>query len=127
MVPSGKVLPGADPVVWVSVTEPELSVAVGAVQLANAPEGPVASIVWFAGQALMTGASLSVTVTMKLVTVGPLPAASVAVYVTVVVPIGNAKLVSDAAGTGTAVAAPDKATVKLVTPTLSEAVGGVQL
>ena len=77
----------------------------------------------------MTGNTLSMTVTVKEVGVAALVATSVAVYLTVVTPIGKAKLVSDAAATGPADAAPVRVTLNVATPdppVLSAAVGGVQ-
>src|SRR5437016_1352101 len=56
-------------------------------QLAAAPPGPVASLVMFAGT-LTTGGVVSWTVTVKLALLW-LPAASVAVQLTVVAAIGN--------------------------------------
>ena len=73
----------------------QLSVPVGAVQLANAVVPFVVKLI-FEGQAVKTGGiisvahgSINVTVTVKL-HVAVLFLASVAVYLTVVVPIGNA-------------------------------------
>ena len=68
----------------------------------------------FDGTPLKTGATLSITVTVKLAVAGPFPAASVAVYVTVVTPTG--KLAPDT-----------KFDMKLVTPTASVAVGAVHV
>jgi len=69
-----------------SVASVQLSVAVGAVQVATPSQLP-ASLAWVmsAGMPAMTGSSLSVTVTSKDI-VELLPLASVAVYVTVVTP-----------------------------------------
>src|SRR5436309_1082657 len=69
---------------------PQLSLAVGAVKLATAVHWP-ASVLFtmLAGQAAMTGASLSLTVTLKVqALVLPLP--SVAVQVTTVAPLAKA-------------------------------------
>ena len=72
-------------------TPAQLSLAVGAVQLTTAPHLS-ASVPWEMplGQPLMTGGVLSVTVTVKG-QVLELPAPSVALAVTVVVPIGKAR------------------------------------
>ena len=74
----------------VNVTPEQLSVAVGAVHVAIPLQEPIVlPIVMFAGKAVITGALLSTTVII-CVAVAVLPAASVAVQITVVVPIGNA-------------------------------------
>lgn len=88
VVPIGNTVPG----VWLAVTtkpEPQLSVMVGGVQKTGAPHVLNALFtVMFVGQLVITGAKLSVTVTVK-VHVLVLPTASTAVYVTVVVPTGK--------------------------------------
>jgi hypothetical protein len=86
VIPIGNVVPG----MWLADDDAmaQLSVAVGGVQVTDAPEGPVALVVIFAGHPVITGASLSRTVTSKE-HVAALPAVSVKVYVTVVVPTGN--------------------------------------
>ena len=100
---------------------PQLSVAVGAVHEATAFVPVVVKLI-FAGQAVKTGFRMSVaqpslTMTLKL-HVAVLFLASVAVYVTVVVPIGNAPpLVRLTVGLVT------KATIGI--PQLSVAVGAV--
>ena len=81
-----KVLPdGCDDV---SVPPAQLSLIVGAVQFATAWQDALALIVTFAGQFEITGATTSRTVTLKEHAV-VFPAASLAVYVTTVVPFGN--------------------------------------
>src|SRR5205085_2577788 len=85
VVPSGNVLPEA----WLAttVTAPStMSVAV-ALKLTAAPLGLVASATMATGVA-MTGGVVSTTVTLKEPVAG-LPAASVAVTVTVLVPSGK--------------------------------------
>src|SRR6266571_3042952 len=82
----------AVPLAGMQTTEalPQLSLAVGAVKVATAVHWP-ASVFFtmLAGQAAMTGASLSLTVTLKVqALVLPLP--SVAVQVTTVVPLAKA-------------------------------------
>ena len=72
------------------VTPAQLSAAVGAVQDTVALQEPaVLPVVMFAGIPAMVGAVLSTTV-MICVAVAVLPAASVAVQVTVVLPSGKA-------------------------------------
>ena len=85
VVPLGKVEPLARPAVW-TVVGVQLSVPTGAVYVTAAPAGLVAVALIFARQ-VIEGASSSVTV-MSCVQVAVLPAASVAVQVTVVVPTG---------------------------------------
>jgi hypothetical protein len=88
VVPTVKVAPGV--CVDVSVAT-QLSVAVGAVHVATAvlqASPPVACNVMFAGQPEMTGLLVSATTTLN-VHEEVLPAASVAVYVTAVVPKEN--------------------------------------
>ena len=82
----GNVLPGA--LVVAIVAPVQLSVNVGAVQLTTALQEALAFTVIFAGHPLITGGVISFTVTMNE-HVAVLPAASVAVYVTVVGPLGN--------------------------------------
>src|SRR6266571_2877058 len=81
----------AVPLAGMQTTEalPQLSLAVGAVKVATAVHWP-ASVFFtmLAGQVAITGASLSLTVTLKVqALVLPLP--SVAVQVTIVVPLTN--------------------------------------
>src|ERR1044071_1175930 len=86
VVPTGKVSPG----LWLEVrtTPGQLSLAVGAVQLATwlqvSRPGAVNTVV-LPGQPLIVGGSLSVTVTSKLQ--GVLPLESLAVTVTCVTPL----------------------------------------
>ena len=88
MVPSAKTLPEACELV--RVTPAQLSAAVGAVQDTVALQEPlVLPVVMFAGIPAMVGAVLSTTV-ITCVAVAVLPAASVAVQVTVVLPSGKA-------------------------------------
>jgi hypothetical protein len=112
VVPNGKTLPGAcDPT---SVGVPQLSVAVGGVQLAEAlQELPAATTISAETHPLITGFVTSCTVTLKEHVV-ILPNPSVAVYVTAVVPI--AKILPGAC-----------VEVRGELPQLSVAVGGVQL
>jgi hypothetical protein len=71
------------------VTPAQLSLAAGAGQLTTAPQTPgLLFVEMFRGHEVNTGASLSVTVTVKL-QVDVFPPASVAVYTMFVVPIGN--------------------------------------
>ena len=77
MVPTGKTSPD-----WCELTNvaiPELSVAVGAVQVTTAPHAP-ASLLWvrLLGVPVITGFSVSLIVTVKLL-VRTLPWISVAV------------------------------------------------
>ena len=84
VVPNANTEPEA--CVVVKVTPAQLSVAVGAVQVTVALQEPVVlPAVMFAGIPEITGAALSITV-MICVAVVKLPAASVAVQVTVVFP-----------------------------------------
>ena len=85
VVPSGKVLPEAGVQLGVTLAS-TLSVAV-ALKLATAPLASIAAIVILLGTS-NTGAVLSCTVTVKPV-FAPLPATSVAVQATVVVPSAN--------------------------------------
>ncbi len=90
----------------------QLSLAVGAVKLTAALQAPASLLcVMFAGMPAMTGDSLSVTVTVKDDVV-VLPTASMAVYVTVVVPTAKVSPLS-------------WVEVNESTPQLSAAVGGV--
>lgn len=69
----------------------QLSVTVGGVHVTLVPQVPVAALAFtviVVGQLVMTGFVASVTTTLKL-QVAVLPAASVAVYVTRVVPTGK--------------------------------------
>jgi uncharacterized protein YunC (DUF1805 family) len=86
VVPMEKVLPGA--FVVVSVPPEQLSVNVGAVQVTTAWHDALALTVIFEGQPEITGLVTSWTITLKE-QVEVLPAASVAVYVTGVVPTEN--------------------------------------
>jgi hypothetical protein len=99
--------------VLVKVETEQLSEAVGASHVAVALQDAFADRVMVAGQPVITGLVLSLTVTLN-VHVEILPAASVAVYVTAVVPSENRD--------------PDVCVlVKLETEQLSEAVGAVQV
>src|SRR5215212_3726113 len=87
VVPIGKVLPEAGSQLTLLLTSPSTtSLAAGAVKLALAPEELVASWVISEGTPEMVGAVVSCTVTLKVFSV-LLPVSSVAVQVTVVVPI----------------------------------------
>ena len=88
VVPSAKVLP--DACVLVKVIEPDavqLSVGIGAVQVATASQLPDAAVKEISAGQTNKGASLSVTVTVWL-HVAVLPFTSVTVHTTVVVPTG---------------------------------------
>jgi hypothetical protein len=88
LVPTGKTDPLAnEPAFRVTDCTPQLSVAVGVEYVAIAPVGHVGSRVILAGQ-LIIGWVLSTTVT-TCVADPVLPCASVAEYVTVVVPTGK--------------------------------------
>lgn len=78
------------PLLWFVVSDaiPQLSVADGSVHVATAEQAAPALIVILEGQLLITGNWVSFTVTIN-VHVLTLPAASVAVYVTVVEPTLN--------------------------------------
>jgi hypothetical protein len=113
VVPSGNVLPEAG--AHATATLPSTrSDAVGIVQAAAAPDGPVASSVMLEGMPLRLGAVVSCTVTLNEAE-ALLPCASVAEQFTAVVPSG--KLLPDAG---------EHATVTLPS-TRSDAVGMVQL
>ena len=100
--------------VLVKLVTPQLSVAVGATQVTTDSHTPaVFDTEISAGHELITGSSVSVTTTSKL-HVTLFPAASVAVYVTVVVPTGNTSPLLCVL-------------VKLVTPQLSDAVGATHV
>ena len=86
VVPTGNVLPEAGSAT--TVTEPELSVAVGRVNVTAAPQVPASIVADTAGASATTGASTSVTVTVK-VEDELLPEASVAVQVTVLTPMAK--------------------------------------
>ena len=76
--PKANVDPGAGPVVRVTVGVPQLSVAVGAVQVAVAVQLPSANTVISERQDGNTGAVLSTTITLKVqVEVFPLPSSAV--------------------------------------------------
>jgi hypothetical protein len=94
------------------VTAVQLSVAMGAVQFTVVWHAADADTVILEGHPAITGAVLSVTTTLN-VQVDIFPAASVAVYFTWVVPIGN---VLPGACVET----------RVTEPQLSDAVGGVQ-
>src|SRR5690606_24605344 len=83
----GNSLPEGSPAVC-SVVAPQLSVPTGASKVTTAVSEPE-SVDWliFSIQAI-TGASLSITVTVNVI-VEVFPEASVAVYSTIVVPTGN--------------------------------------
>ena len=88
VVPTAKMEPGRCDFVHTSdPTAVQLSVPVGSTQLTTASQLP-GSFAWViaVGQPASTGSSLSLTVTSKLQAREVFPAASVAVYVTVVVP-----------------------------------------
>jgi hypothetical protein len=87
LVPIGNTEPLARPAVLVVVAPGQLSVPVGAVYVPTAPDGQVGSSVMLAGHE-MIGAVLSTTVT-NCVADPVLPCASVAEYVSVVVPTGK--------------------------------------
>jgi hypothetical protein len=76
VVPSVNELPDAR--VVVNVTAPQLSLAIGAIQVAMALQVESAESVMFDGQPLITGLVISTTVTLK-VQVDVFPAPSVAV------------------------------------------------
>ena len=87
VVPSGNTSPGA----WVDVNAgvPQLSVVVGGVQVAIPSQDPLAGTTMSAGMHPdITGFVSSLTITLKE-HVAVFPSASVAVYVTTVVPSGN--------------------------------------
>lgn len=86
VVPKGNVAPGV--CVDTNVTVPQLSVAVGAVQGTDAWHNPLAGATMLEGHPVITGFVLSDTVTVKEHR-DVFPEASVAVYVTVVTPMGN--------------------------------------
>lgn len=85
--PSGNVEPGSFGLQWTVGAMPLLSLA-SMLQVTVAPLGPVASVS-LGGVTKIVGLPVSVTVTLKLVVAGGLPAASDAVQVTGVVPIGK--------------------------------------
>mgnify|MGYP007004974323 CR=1 FL=1 len=66
VLPNAKVLPEAGPAVRVIVAPEQLSLTVGATQLATAVHAAPAFTVMFAGQPLITGAVTSTTVTVKV-------------------------------------------------------------
>jgi len=111
VVPRKKTDPGA--CVEVKVGMPQLSVAVGAVQFTVAWQEAFAGTVIFEGHPATTGVLVSVTMTLN-VQVEILPAPSVAVYFTCVVP--NEKVLPGA-----------WVVTSVTVPQLSDAVGGVQL
>jgi hypothetical protein len=87
VVPMGKVSPGSCD--DTRVTNPQLSVAIGAVQVATASHSSSAtSSISATGQPEITGSTSSTTITLK-VHVAIFPAGSVAVYKTAVVPFGK--------------------------------------
>ena len=85
VVPSGKTVSLAGE--WNSAITPTASVAVAVVKCTVAPLAPVAENVWSAGT-VITGLTVSATITAK-VAVWRLPAVSVAVTATRVVPSGK--------------------------------------
>ena len=87
VVPRGKVLPEAGPAVRVMVAPEQLSVTVGAFQVATAPHEASAFRLILIGQAAITGGVASTTVTVKEHwSVSPL--SSVTKKFTVVTPTG---------------------------------------
>lgn len=111
VVPSGKLEPEAG--VHVTVGVPQLSSAVGGVNVTFAAQDPIAAgCVMLAGHAPSVGAVESTTCTVKLQLEDMLLAASFATQVTVVVP--NGKLEPDGG-----------VQVTVGVPQLSLAVGGV--
>jgi hypothetical protein len=110
VVPNGKVLPGA--FVLVNVETEQLSDAVGGVHVATASHPAVAESKISVGQPVITGLILSFTVTVNE-HAEIFPFASVAVYVTVVIPSGK-------------VLPGVLLLVNVESEQLSEAVGGVQ-
>jgi hypothetical protein len=111
VVPKGKREPEACELVKVETEQ--LSDAVGAVQVAVAWHDELAEREMFDGQPVMTGLLLSTTMTLK-VQVDDRPDASVAVYVTGVVPIEKRK--------------PEACVlIRVETTQLSDAVGGVHV
>ena len=107
IVPTINGVNGAGPAVRVVVTGPELSVAVGSTH-GTGVVSPIASVTMLAGHWSVGGVTSLTVITNECVAV--LVAASLAVYVTVVWPIGKA--------------APDACVAEqLVTPTLSVATG----
>ena len=88
LFPTGKEEPEGKPAVCATETPGQLSEAVALANVATAEFVPAtAQSVWLAGQ-VITGNSLSITVTVKL-QLAALPAASVATTLTVVVPVAN--------------------------------------
>ena len=79
----------ANPAVCAILEPVQLSAEVGSTHVTSAPQTPASVFTdMFAGKSTMVGASLSVTVTVKLAE-KVLELASVAVYVIVVTPAGN--------------------------------------
>jgi hypothetical protein len=112
VVPTGKKLPGAFVLVMFTT---QLSVIVGAVQVTFVPHVPAfasAFTVIVEGQPEITGLFTSFTTTLN-VQVAVLPDASVAVYVTAVVPTGKKS--------------PDAFVLVIFTTQLSVTVGGVHV
>jgi hypothetical protein len=97
VVPIGNVDPEAG--VQITATGPSIASRADALKVAIAPAGLVAARVSFAGS-VRTGAVLSPTATVK-VPEAVFPAASVAVHVTVVVPIGKVDPEAGVQTTGT--------------------------
>src|SRR5437773_2871883 len=108
--PMGKTEPLARPAVRDVVAPGQLSVPTGAAYVPMAPDGQVGSMVMLAGQ-LINGAGLSITVTV-CVAEAVLPCASVAEYVSVVLPSG--KLFPD--GTPLRVTAPTPGRLSVAEP-----------
>jgi hypothetical protein len=111
VVPKANELPDAR--VVVNVTEPQLSLASGAIHVAMALHVESAESVMFEGQLVITGLVVSTTVTLN-VQVDVFPVPSVAVYVTGVVP--NANELPDA-----------RVAVNVGLPQLSDAIGAIQV
>ena len=88
VVPIGKLLPGAKPLVSAMDPPAQLSVKVGAVHVAVAVQEASAFTLMLLGQPAITGTVTSVTVTVKE-QLTLLPAASVTSYVTVFTPTGK--------------------------------------
>jgi hypothetical protein len=90
VTPIGNADPFGNPVVWLITKPGQLSIAVGAIHPAMALHKPILLFnTIFTGHEVNTGTSLSFTVTVNEQSV-IFPLASVAVYVMLVPPIGNA-------------------------------------
>ena len=89
LVPAGKKFPMAKPEVWVIVLPGQLSETDGAAQVTVAPHNPLSfGNTLSEGMPVITGSSMSITVTVKL-QVAMFPEESVTTNVLVVVPDGN--------------------------------------